>query len=64
MLQKALFQRLWQDQRGQDMVEYALIAAFISAAAMAISPAILTTAAFLQQSMRVLDLALSLTAGQ
>jgi hypothetical protein len=46
------------------MVEYALIAAFVTAAAMAISPAILATTAFLQQSMRVLDLALSLTAGQ
>ena len=59
-----MLQRFWQDQRGQDMTEYALIAAFVTAAVMVLSPAILTTAAFLQQSMRVLDLALSLTAAR
>ncbi len=60
----AMLKRFWQDQRGQDMVEYALIAAFISAAVMAVSPAILTTVAFLDRSLRVLDLVLALTAAQ
>ena len=46
------------------MTEYALIVAFITAAVMVVSPAILTTASFLERSMRVLDLALSLTAAQ
>ncbi len=46
------------------MTEYALIAAFVTAAAMALSPAILATTMFLGRSMRVLDLALSLTAAQ
>jgi Flp pilus assembly pilin Flp len=64
MLQRRMLQKLWQDQRGQDMIEYALIAAFVAAAAMALSPAVLTTAMFLGRSMRVLDVALSLTAGQ
>ncbi|MEO5926659.1 MAG: hypothetical protein ABIR70_22790 [Bryobacteraceae bacterium] len=59
-----MLKNFWQDQRGQEMTEYALIAAFVAAAAMAISPAILATAMFLGRSMRVLDLALSLTAGQ
>jgi len=59
-----MLQKLWHDQRGQDMIEYALIAAFVTAAAMALAPAILTTALFLQQSTRVLELALALTAAQ
>jgi Flp pilus assembly pilin Flp len=59
-----MLRRLWQDQRGQDMTEYALIAAFVTAAAMALSPAVLATAAFLGRSLHVLDLALSLTAGR
>jgi Flp pilus assembly pilin Flp len=46
------------------MTEYALIAAFVTVAAMAISPAVLNVATFLARSMRVLDFALSLTAVQ
>jgi Flp pilus assembly pilin Flp len=30
--------RLWQNTRGQDMIEYALLAAFITVAAAAITP--------------------------
>ena len=44
------------------MTEYALIAAFVSAAAMAIAPAILAVALYLGQSMRVLDSVLTSTA--
>jgi len=57
-----MLRKLWFDERGQDVTEYALIAAFVSAAAMAISPAILAVALYLGQSMRVLDSVLALTA--
>lgn len=44
------------------MTEYALVAAFVSAAVMALSPAILAVALYLGQSMRVLDSVLALMA--
>jgi len=56
--------RFWQDQRGQDMTEFALLGAFVAAAAVALSPAILAVALYLGQSIRILDLALSSTAGR
>ena len=50
------------DQRGQDTVEYALIAAFIATAATALSPAIAAVALHLGRSINVLDAALAITA--
>jgi Flp pilus assembly pilin Flp len=55
---------LWRDERGQDMTEYALIGAFVAAAAMAIAPAILAVALYLGQSIRILDGALAATAAR
>ena len=34
------FTRLWKDKRGQDLIEYALVVAFISVTAGAINPTI------------------------
>ena len=38
MLQAIIKSRLWKEQHGQDMVEYALLAGFITVAAMAAFP--------------------------
>jgi Flp pilus assembly pilin Flp len=59
-----MLRRIWNDQRGQDTVEYALIAAFITAAAMALSPAVLSVALYLGRVMHILDGALGLTAAR
>ena len=56
-----MIQRFWQDQRGQDTVEYALIVAFITSAAVAVSPAVASVAAYFSRSMSVLETALSVT---
>ncbi len=57
-----MIQRFWQDQRGQDTVEYALIVAFVASAAVAISPTIASVAAYFSRSMSVLEAALAVTA--
>jgi len=59
-----MLRNLWRDQRGQDMTEYALIGAFVAAAAMAISPAILATAFYLGRTIHILDAALAMTAAR
>jgi len=59
-----MIRRFWQDQRGQDLTEFALLGAFVASAAMALSPAILAVAMYLGQSIRILDLALASTAGR
>jgi pilus assembly protein Flp/PilA len=38
MLVKDYFQRLWQDESGQDLVEYALAAGLVAVAAVAVMP--------------------------
>ena len=53
--------KFWQNQRGQDTVEYALIVAFIASAAVAISPSIAALAAYFSRSMSVLEAALAVT---
>jgi Flp pilus assembly pilin Flp len=45
---------LRHDQRGQDMVEYALVAGLAVSAAMAISPAIASTATYFGHVTQVL----------
>ncbi len=40
---KKLFQRLWKDIRGQDLVEYALAAGMVAVAAVAAMPALSAT---------------------
>ncbi len=39
----ALRLRVWRDNRGQDMIEYALIAALVTVAAIAVVPGISTS---------------------
>ena len=56
--------KFWQNQRGQDTVEYALIMAFIASAAVAVSPSIATVTAHFSRSMSVLETALSVTAAR
>jgi Flp pilus assembly pilin Flp len=34
--------KLWRDQRGQDLIEYALLAAFLAVAVGALSPTVAT----------------------
>ncbi len=36
----AMFQRLWKDAKGQDLIEYALMAGFVAVAAGAIMPGV------------------------
>ena len=38
MLVKDYFRRLWQDESGQDLVEYALAAGLVAVAAVAVMP--------------------------
>ncbi len=42
-IMKKLFQRLWKDIRGQDLVEYALAAGMVAVAAVAAMPALSAT---------------------
>lgn len=56
-----MIKNFWNNQRGQDTVEYALIGAFIASAATAISPAIAAVAMHLGRSIGVLDAALAAT---
>jgi len=46
---------LWKDDRGQDMLEYALIVAFIASASGACMPAANATASYLSRTMQVLS---------
>ncbi len=57
-----MIRKFWQDQRGQDTVEYAMIVAFIASAATALSPAIAAVALHLGRSIGVLNAALAVTA--
>ncbi|MCC7156881.1 MAG: Flp family type IVb pilin [Bryobacterales bacterium] len=40
---KNWFTNLWKDRRGQDMVEYALVAGLVAVAAVAVMPALSTS---------------------
>ena len=58
----ATLQKLWRDQRGQDMTEYALIAAAMASLALAIVPEMLSIAMHISEILQsvaktVLDLA-------
>lgn len=55
---------IWDDERGQDMIEYALVGAFVAAAAIAVSPAVYAVAVYLGQSVRVIDASLAVIAAQ
>jgi pilus assembly protein Flp/PilA len=43
MLQTVLNWRIWRDSRGQDLIEYALMAGFVAVAAGAIMPGVATS---------------------
>jgi pilus assembly protein Flp/PilA len=40
MIRLVLRHRIWKDSRGQDLIEYALLGAFVTVAAGAVSPGI------------------------
>src|SRR5712692_7545704 len=42
---------LWEDRRGQDMVEYTLLGAFVASVAIAVFPAVTTTEGAFNQTM-------------
>ena len=44
MLSKLRFNQLWQDQKGQDMVEYALISGLIASTVIAVVPPMVSIA--------------------
>ena len=54
-----MLKKLYRNEKGQDMLEYALIAAFVATCATAISPAIAATAAHLGRSIGLLQSALA-----
>ena len=58
-----LIRDLRHDNRGQDMVEYALVAGLSVSAAMAISPAIASTATYFAHVTKVLSDLLAATGG-
>ena len=39
----ALLARIWKDRRGQDLIEYALMAGFVAVAAGAVMPSVSTS---------------------
>jgi Flp pilus assembly pilin Flp len=51
---KTLLAKLWQDRRGQDMTEYALIAGLVSTVTFAIVPEMLAVATHLDDLLRSL----------
>ena len=55
---------LWNNREGQDMAEYALIAGLVSAVAVAIFPAMVSTHILFHGAMNALQVALATTAGQ
>jgi Flp pilus assembly pilin Flp len=56
--------RLYQDQRGQDFIEYALIAGLVVTSAVAISSAVAATGIQFGGAMDALAQAITATAGQ
>ena len=44
MLSKLRFNQLWQDQKGQDMVEYALVSGLIASTVIAVVPPMVSIA--------------------
>jgi Flp pilus assembly pilin Flp len=59
-----MLRKIWRDERGQDFVEYALVGAFVATAAIGLSPAVYAVAAYLGQSIHIIDAALAATAAQ
>ncbi len=59
-----LLVRLLMNRKGQDLVEYALISAFVAAAAVAISPAVASTTLRFSVVISLLDRALADTAAR
>jgi Flp pilus assembly pilin Flp len=59
---KSFISKLIADAKGQDMVEYALIAGFVASVAVAAFPAITATGGRFSTVVSMLDLALSQTA--
>jgi Flp pilus assembly pilin Flp len=55
--------KLVSDKAGQDLIEYALLAALVAAMAVAVFPAIASTSTLYSRAMNALALALSSTAG-
>jgi Flp pilus assembly pilin Flp len=55
---------LARDEKGQDILEYALIGAFVATCAVALFPAIAMTSVHFGQVISVIDVALSMTASQ
>ncbi|MEO8097991.1 MAG: Flp family type IVb pilin [Acidobacteriota bacterium] len=53
--------KLWKNEKGQDLLEYALVAGFVATAATSVAPAIVATAAHLGQSIGLLQAALAVT---
>ena len=56
--------RLCSDQRGQDFIEYALIAGLVATSAVAISSAVAATGIHFGGAMAALAQAIAATAGQ
>jgi Flp pilus assembly pilin Flp len=56
-----MIRKIWRDERGQDMVEYALIGAFVATAAVSLSPAIYAVASYFSHSLQLLFVALQNT---
>ena len=59
-----LMTRLARDQKGQDILEYALIAAFVATCAVALFPAIAVSSTRFGQVISVIDVVLNQTAQQ
>lgn len=62
MMIRNMIRKIWNDQAGQDFVEYALLAAFGATAAASLSPAIAATVMYMGRSIGVLQLALNASA--
>jgi len=43
IIQALMMSRIWKDRRGQDLIEYALMAGFVAVAAGAIMPGVATS---------------------
>jgi Flp pilus assembly pilin Flp len=55
--------KLLADRKGQDMVEYALITAFVASSVVALAPAIAATSTYLSTVVNILQVAIAQTAG-
>ena len=60
---KKTLKSLLADRNGQDMVEYALITAFVATCAVALSSAIAETSTYFGAVMSLLQVAINQTAG-